>query len=132
MEIRRYKPGEELDIWSVFYGSMRFVCSRDYTPEQIARWAPNYKDMDEWSERLAKKNPFVAIIGSTIVGFAELEPEWIRAYCATGDPMDKAGAYAVQGGAGQYIKHIDGSYSGVMGLPLFETAQLLEQAGYRL
>jgi septum formation protein len=43
--------------------------------------------------------------------------------------MDKAGAYAVQGGAGQYIRRIEGSYSGVMGLPLFETAELLRRAG---
>ena len=75
MEVRRYRSGEEAEIWSVLYGSMRFVCSRDYTAEQIARWAPDDKSMTEWSERLAKKNPFVALIGSTIVGFAELEPD---------------------------------------------------------
>jgi septum formation protein len=43
--------------------------------------------------------------------------------------MDKAGAYAVQGATGQYIRRIEGSYSGVMGLPLYETAQLLRRAG---
>ena len=43
--------------------------------------------------------------------------------------MDKAGAYAVQGATAQYIRHIDGSYTGVMGLPLFETAELLRDAG---
>jgi septum formation protein len=65
----------------------------------------------------------------TSVTFADMPPEWIREYCRSEEPMDKAGAYAVQGGAGQFIRHIDGSYSGVMGLPLFETAQLLRQAG---
>ena len=65
----------------------------------------------------------------TAVTFADMPPEWIKQYCQGDEPMDKAGAYAVQGGAGQYIRHIDGSYSGVMGLPLFETAQLLRRAG---
>ena len=62
----------------------------------------------------------------TRVTFARLEPEWIASYCDTGDPMDKAGAYGVQGRAAARIKRIEGSFSGVMGLPLFETSQLLE------
>ena len=65
----------------------------------------------------------------TTVTFAEMPAAWIRQYCQTDEPMDKAGAYAVQGGTGQFISHIDGSYSGVMGLPLFETAALLRGAG---
>lgn len=65
----------------------------------------------------------------TTVTFAEMPGAWIRRYCGTDEPMDKAGAYAVQGGTAQFIRHIDGSYSGVMGLPLFETAALLRQAG---
>jgi septum formation protein len=56
----------------------------------------------------------------------------IRAYIATGEPKDKAGAYGIQGIAGSLIKRIEGSYSGVMGLPVYETAKLLEQAGVRL
>ena len=64
----------------------------------------------------------------TRVTFAELEPAWIRAYCETGDPMDKAGAYGVQGRAAEKISRIEGSFYGVMGLPLFETSQLLEAA----
>ncbi len=65
----------------------------------------------------------------TAVTFAELPPSWIHRYCDGGEPMDKAGAYAIQGAAGRFIERIDGSYSGVMGLPLFETAALLGQAG---
>jgi septum formation protein len=65
----------------------------------------------------------------TAVTFGTMPEEWISRYCAGDEPMDKAGAYAVQGGAGQYIRHIDGSYSGVMGLPLFETAELLRNGG---
>ena len=68
-------------------------------------------------------------LNTTAVTFASMPLEWIRQYSRSGEPMDKAGAYAVQGGAGQYISRIDGSYSGVMGLPLFETAQLLRRAG---
>ena len=62
----------------------------------------------------------------TRVTFAQLEPEWIESYCDTGDSMDKAGAYGVQGRAAERISRIEGSFSGVMGLPLFETSQLLE------
>jgi septum formation protein len=61
------------------------------------------------------------------VRFAPLSAAQIRAYVATGEPMGKAGAYAVQGRAAAFIAHIAGSYSGIMGLPLFETAQLLAQ-----
>jgi septum formation protein len=64
----------------------------------------------------------------TRVTFAQLEPEWIEAYIDTGDPLDKAGAYGVQGRAAAKIARIDGSFSGVMGLPLFETCELLRCA----
>lgn len=64
------------------------------------------------------------------VCFDQLDVGQIKRYCATGEPMDKAGAYAIQGLAAVFIKQIKGSYSAIMGLPLFETAQLLEQAGY--
>ncbi len=53
----------------------------------------------------------------------------ITNYWASGEPRDKAGAYAVQGLAARFIARLEGSYSGVMGLPLFETAALLQEAG---
>ena len=65
----------------------------------------------------------------TRVEFSTLPEVWIDAYCATDEPMDKAGAYAIQGGAAAHIRRIEGSFSGVMGLPLFETAELLRTAG---
>ena len=65
----------------------------------------------------------------TAVTFGDMPDSWIRQYCQSEEPMDKAGAYAVQGGTGQYIRRIEGSYSGVMGLPLYETAELLRRAG---
>jgi septum formation protein len=68
-------------------------------------------------------------INRTRVTFADLPEPWIADYCAGDEPMDKAGAYAVQGLAARWIRHIDGSFSGVMGLPLFETAALLADAG---
>ena len=63
------------------------------------------------------------------VRFASLSERQIERYCAGGEPYDKAGGYAIQGMAATFVEHLDGSYSGVMGLPLFETAQLLRQAG---
>lgn len=63
------------------------------------------------------------------VRFRPLEADEIAAYWASGEPADKAGAYAIQGRGAVFIEHLEGSYSGVMGLPLFETAQLLHQAG---
>ena len=66
------------------------------------------------------------------VRFAPLTGTQIRNYVASGEPMGKAGAYAVQGRAAAYIEHISGSYSGIMGLPMFETAQLLRQFGFKV
>jgi len=66
------------------------------------------------------------------VEFAKLTAQQIEAYWQTGEPEDKAGAYGVQGIAAQFIKRIVGSYSSIMGLPLFETAQLLEKSGIKL
>lgn len=68
-------------------------------------------------------------LNRTWVTFGDVPADWIDAYCRTDEPMDKAGAYAIQGLAAQWVRHIDGSYSGVMGLPLFETAELLRWAG---
>jgi septum formation protein len=66
-------------------------------------------------------------ISVSSVWFRELSDVDIRRYCATGEPLDKAGAYAIQGRAGAFVTRIAGSYSGIMGLPLAETAELLEK-----
>ena len=63
------------------------------------------------------------------VWFREITHGERRSYCASGEPLDKAGAYAIQGRAAIFVARLDGSYSGVMGLPLFETASLLREAG---
>jgi septum formation protein len=66
------------------------------------------------------------------VSFRPLSAQEIESYCATAEPMDKAGAYAIQGKAAMFIEHLEGSYSAVMGLPLFETAELLRNAEIKL
>lgn len=66
------------------------------------------------------------------VTFAAMTPAQIKNYVEGGEPMGKAGAYAVQGRAAAYISHISGSYSGIMGLPMHETAQLLRAFGFRV
>ena len=74
----------------------------------------------------------VAALSVSRVRFDVLSPAMVRAYVASGEPMGKAGAYAVQGRAAAFIAHISGSYSGIMGLPMFETAQLLRQVGVKV
>jgi septum formation protein len=64
------------------------------------------------------------------VTFAEMSDAEIADYVASGEPMGKAGAYGVQGRAAAFIARIEGSYSGIMGLPLFETAQALRELGF--
>ena len=66
------------------------------------------------------------------VRFGVLSPASIAAYCDTPEPYDKAGAYGIQGSAALFVEHIEGSHSGIMGLPLYETAQLLRLAGLPL
>ncbi|RTL28108.1 MAG: septum formation inhibitor Maf [Burkholderiales bacterium] len=60
-----------------------------------------------------------------------LDEDEIVRYVASGEPMGKAGAYAIQGRSGAWTQHVDGSYSGIMGLPLFETAELLKPLGWQ-
>lgn len=73
-----------------------------------------------------------AALSSSLVTFDDWRAADIRRYVATGEPMGKAGAYAIQGAAALHIRHISGSYTGIMGLPAHETAQLLRAAGVTL
>ena len=66
------------------------------------------------------------------VTFAAMTPAQIEAYVATGEPLGKAGAYGIQGRAAAYVEHLAGSYSGIMGLPMYETSQLLRAAGFAI
>jgi len=77
------------------------------------------------AERIAEQ-----VTQISTVRFARLTPAQIKAYCATPEPYDKAGGYGIQGLAALFVEHIEGSHSGIMGLPIFETANLLRKAGY--
>lgn len=87
------------------------------THEVLTSVAVHYKDMAEQITQVSK------------VRFAKLSAQAIKAYCATSEPYDKAGGYGIQGLAALFVEHIDGSHSGIMGLPLYETAALLRKAG---
>ena len=68
-------------------------------------------------------------VSESLVTFGTLDEARIAAYVATGEPFDKAGGYGIQGRAGAFVERLEGSYSGVMGLPLYETANLLRLFG---
>lgn len=70
-----------------------------------------------------------AVCVRTTVTFGEISPAQAADYWETGEPVDKAGAYAIQGAGAQFVAHLSGSYSNVVGLPLYETQALLRRAG---
>jgi len=71
-----------------------------------------------------------SLLVESSVSFGPLCQEQIAAYWQSGEPQDKAGSYAIQGLGGQFVQHINGSYSAVVGLPLYETRQLLNDIGF--
>jgi septum formation protein len=71
------------------------------------------------------------LLSTSEVRFRQIDDDEIRHYVISGEPMDKAGAYGIQGRAGLFVEHISGSYSGVMGLPVCETGELLKKLGFR-
>ncbi len=79
--------------------------------------------LPDWAVRTAAE--------CTLVSFAPLTEEEIRAYVATGEPMDKAGGYGIQGRAGAFVTRIEGCYFNVVGLPLYRTVVLLSELGWR-
>ncbi len=81
---------------------------------------------------LAMEGPQLHETSVSLVTFRELTDDEIQRYCATPEPYDKAGGYGIQGLAALFIERIEGSYTGVMGLPLFETGRMLTQAGLKL
>lgn len=78
---------------------------------------------------LAWEDQIKSFLSVSHVDFRPLLDAELAAYWETGEPQDKAGGYAIQGRAAVFITRLEGSFSGVMGLPLFETAELLRQAG---
>jgi septum formation protein len=78
---------------------------------------------------LADRRQERVLLSRSRVGFRDISAAEAEAYWASGEPADKAGAYAIQGLGAVFVRTLEGSYSGVMGLPLFETAQLLNEFG---
>lgn len=76
---------------------------------------------------LACADRIIEDVSITQVRFKTLTPAEIAEYCASGEPLGKAGSYAIQGFAGTFVTHLCGSYTGVMGLPVYETARLIQQ-----
>ena len=76
---------------------------------------------------VARREHVETALSTSAVEFRELDAHEIRRYVASGEPLGKAGAYAIQGRAAVFVRAISGSYSGIMGLPLFETAELLRR-----
>ena len=107
-------------------------------PENDADAAAMLRRMsDRWhvvhtAVAVADRDRVEVALSSTQVELAPLTDADIKAYIASGEPRDKAGSYGIQGLAGTFIRRIEGSYSGVMGLPIYETAQLLKQFGATL
>lgn len=107
-------------------------------PENDAEAAAMLRRMsDRWhmvhtAIALATVERVEVALSSTQVEVALLAESEILAYIASGEPRDKAGSYGIQGLAGAFIRRIEGSYSGVMGLPVYETAQLLNKFGVRV
>ncbi len=77
------------------------------------------------------RTEMITMVASTSVEFAELTDEEIDWYVATGEPRDKAGAYAIQGYASRFVTRIDGSYSNVVGLPVALVTEMFKAAGFR-
>ena len=75
INIRRCRPGEEEALWTLYHDTTHEVNGRDYTPEQLERWAPSQVDMKKWKDRIRARDPFVAERDGEIAGFAELEPD---------------------------------------------------------
>lgn len=81
---------------------------------------------------LAMEGPLLSDTSVSLVTFRALTDDEIQHYCATPEPYDKAGGYGIQGLAALFVERIEGSYTGVMGLPLFETGRLLMQTGIKI
>jgi septum formation protein len=77
-------------------------------------------------------DPIGCRINVSEVRFKPLSEDEIARYVATGEPLDKAGAYGIQGRAGRFVEYLAGSYTGVMGLPLYETSELLNSFGFKV
>jgi septum formation protein len=108
------KPTDQMDAWSML-NRLSDMTHTVYTGVSVAV-----------GEQLN------SVVVSTQVTFKKLSDEDLKVYLASNEWSGKAGGYAIQGRAGRFVKHLVGSYSNVVGLPLYETAELLATAGIRI
>lgn len=93
MEIRRFIEGEETLLFRVFFSAIHQVASRDYTPEQVAAWAPEDSDMSAWAERMRTIRPFVVTIDDVPVGYADVQSNgYITHFFVSGEHPERASA----------------------------------------
>ena len=121
------KPALSADTTVVFDGQ---VVSKPEDAEHAARILRALSGREHQvltAVAIAMKEQVETQISVSSVWFRELSDADIRRYCASGEPLDKAGAYGIQGRAGAFVTRIAGSYSGIMGLPLAETVELLQK-----
>lgn len=109
-------------------GIMGKPASRDEAAEMLAALSGKRHEVLT-AVALKQRDSLDSALSVSEVAFKMLTAEEIRLYVASGECDDKAGAYAIQGRAARFVTELRGSYSGVMGLPLYETAQLLERLG---
>ncbi len=75
IQIRAFKEGDEDELRSLFFNSIHNACKKDYSPQQLAAWAPEQYDESQWHERIRKINPFIAHNGQQIVGYADVQSD---------------------------------------------------------
>lgn len=75
ISIVNFEKGMEDELWKVYFSAIRMVCINNYSLRQIQAWAPDQFNMDVWAKKIQEINPFVAKIGSTVVGYADLQPD---------------------------------------------------------
>jgi septum formation protein len=109
-------------------GIMGKPATREEAAEMLAALSGNRHEVLT-AVALKQRDSLDSALSVSDVTFKTLTAEEIRLYVASGECDDKAGAYAIQGRAARFVTELRGSYSGVMGLPLYETAQLLERLG---
>ncbi len=102
--------------------------NRQHAKEMLMQLSGQQHEVHTSVAIVTQKKKLIAT-SSSHVQFKQLDTLEIESYLATGEADDKAGAYAIQGIAAQFVKNINGSFSGVMGLPLYETVELLKQCG---
>lgn len=127
-----YRPVLSADTIVIVDGSVLAKPANAQQASELMRQLSGRTHEVRTAVALAMEGSLTTAMSVSTVSLRALTDAEIKLYCATAEPYDKAGGYAIQGLAAIFIERIEGSYSGVMGLPLFETARLLSQAGLKV